>query len=83
MINRSSKQLTEKEAITLYESKEWQNWSHRELFEFQITQERLCVPFKYFHECTEKTLGKEVYTHEFAFKDKLYVEYLNIITTKL
>ena len=56
------KQLTEKQAIEFANSKVYETWSPRQIAEFQIEQERLCVPFDLFHESVEKTLGRPVFT---------------------
>ena len=68
------KQLTEKQAIEFANSKVYEAWSPRQIAEFQIEQERLCVPFDLFHESVEKTLGRPVFTHEFAFSENLRKE---------
>lgn len=60
------KQLTKEEAIAFGESKCYEGWSYRQIAEFQIQQCKLCIPFDVFHEAIEKTLGRPVYTHEFA-----------------
>ena len=38
----------------------------RQKAEFQLTQDKLCMPFQVFHEAIEATLGRPVYTHEFG-----------------
>ena len=38
----------------------------REIAEFQMEQDRLCVPFDVFHKAIEDALGRPVYTHEFG-----------------
>lgn len=38
----------------------------RQIAEFQIEQDRLCVPFDVFHKAITEALGRPVYTHEFA-----------------
>lgn len=68
------KQLTEKEAITFAENKLYEGMSYRQIAEFQMEQDRLCMPFDVFHEAIEKTLGRPVFTHEFAFCDILRKE---------
>lgn len=69
--------MTREQAIALSESKFWEGMSHREIAEFQIMEERLCMPFSVFHEAVEKTLGRPVFTHEFGLnlqgiKDELF-----------
>ena len=60
------KQLTKEQAISFYENKLYENMSYRQIAEFQIEQDRLCMPFDIFHEAMEKTLGRPVFTHEFG-----------------
>lgn len=69
-------QLTKKQAINLHNSKFWESWDDRKIAEFQMMQDLLCVPFSRFHEAMEKTLGRSVWTHEFASsnRDKLMAE---------
>jgi len=69
------KQLTKEEAIEFYESGKWKEMSPEELFEFQIQQRYLAVPFDKFHEAAEKALGRSVWTHEFASPKNLLEEY--------
>jgi hypothetical protein len=59
-------QLTKDEAIAFGESKSYEGMSYRQIAEFQINQECLCMPFSKFHEAVEKTLGRPVFTHEFG-----------------
>jgi hypothetical protein len=60
------KQLTTEEAIAFAESESYVGMSYRELAEFQINQEMLCMPFSVFHEAVEEVLGRPVWTHEFG-----------------
>lgn len=71
-----TKELAQEEAIALYNSKWWLEKSPREIVAFQLFTERLCLPFDVFHESVEKTLGRPVFTHEFAFADNLKKEFL-------
>ena len=57
-------------------SKIWEKWSKEEIVSFQLFTEELCMPFGIFHEATEHCLGRSVWTHEFAYADKLQKEYL-------
>lgn len=74
------KELTREEALQLYESGVWKNWSNEQLAGFQLWQEYLCVPFDRFHEAVQKTLGRPVYTHEFGTEGskRLQLEYLGV-----
>jgi len=60
------KQLTKEQAIGFADSGLYKCMSYREIAEFQIQQECLCMPFDVFHEAIEKTVGRSVYTHEFG-----------------
>ena len=51
-------------AIHLHDSKWWEGRTYREIAEFQMSTQELCVPFAVFHEAIEKTLGRPVFTHE-------------------
>ncbi len=70
------KQLTEEQAIKFYDSKEWQNWDNEQIVRLQLFQKKLCVNWSSFHEAMEDVLGRPVFTHEFAFADRLKQEYL-------
>lgn len=60
------KQLTREQAIAFGENKLYEGMTGRQIAEFQLMQDKLCVPFDVFHEAIEKALGRPVYTHEFA-----------------
>jgi len=60
------KQLTKEQAISFAESKSYEGMSSKEIAEFQINQEKMCMPFEIFHEAVEKTIGRPVFTHEFG-----------------
>ena len=69
--------MTKENAIALAESKFWEGMTHRQIAEFQMCEEKLCMPFSVFHEAVEKTLGRPVCTHEFGLnfhglKDELF-----------
>ena len=48
--------------------------TYRQIAEFQMEQDRLCMPFNVFHEAIEKVLGRPVFIHEFAFRDEIRKE---------
>lgn len=60
------KQLTKKQAIAFAENKCYEGMTSRQIAEFQLNQDRMCMPFDIFHEALEKELGRPVYTHEIA-----------------
>ncbi|MFH1012888.1 MAG: hypothetical protein V1769_00070 [Thermoplasmatota archaeon] len=68
-------QLTKEQALEIAESGVWKNWTDEEVTKFQLYQDRLCMDFSRFHESVEKTLGRPVYTHEFAFPEHLQKEF--------
>ena len=72
------KQLTKEDALDLYNSNEWKEWSSEKIVDFQLSQEILCMPFKVFHKAVEDVLNRPVWTHEFAFREKLIEEYFEI-----
>lgn len=59
-------QLTREQAIALSETKFWEAMTPREIAEFQLHTECLCMPFDVFHEAMEKALGRPIFTHEFG-----------------
>lgn len=71
-----SKQLTKDQAIAMYESGAYKTMSAEEIVRFQLFQDLLCIPFDNFHEAIEQVLGRSVWTHEFAYRDNLILEYL-------
>lgn len=70
------KQLTTPQAIAFAESKLYESWTERQIVEFQLFQDKLCMDFNRFHEAIEKVLQRPVFTHEFAFPDNLKKELL-------
>ena len=68
------KQLTKGQAIKIAESGEWKKWSDEDVVRFQLYQKFLCMDFSRFHEAMEKVLDRPMFTHEFAFYDKLVSE---------
>ena len=60
------RQLTKEQAVAFCDQKLWEDMSDRERTEFQMEQDRLCMPFDVFHAAIEKTLGRPVFTHEFG-----------------
>lgn len=69
--------MTKEQAIELHDSKFWEDMSPDERAQFQLFEDKLCMPFEVFHEAVEKTLGRPVFTHEFGFdRDGLKKELL-------
>jgi len=72
----TSHELTEEQAKKLFDCKFWEPMSLRDRALFQMHEKRLCMPFIVFHEAVEKTLGRPVFTHEFAYPDLIKKELL-------
>jgi hypothetical protein len=72
------KQLTEEQAIALFDGGEWKDWTLDEIAKFQLYQERLCMPFGEFHKAMEHVLGRSIWTHEFADQQRMIDEYEGI-----
>ena len=68
------KQLSKEQAIAFAENELYKGWTDRQIAEFQIEQDRLCMPFEVFRKALSNTLGRPVFTHEFAFRDSLKKE---------
>ena len=68
------KQLTKEQAIAFAENKLYEGMTSRQIAEFQLNQEKLCMPFHVFHKAIEEALGRPVWTHEFAFPENLKQE---------
>ena len=70
------KQLTREQAIAFCDNKLYEGMTSRQIAEFQMEQDLLCMPFDVFHKAMEEILGRPVFTHEFAFRDSLRKELL-------
>ena len=68
-------QITQDQAIKIYKSGIWENWTDEDIVKFQLFQKFLAIPFYRYHEAMEKVLGRPVFTHEFAYSDILIEEY--------
>lgn len=69
------KQLTKEQAIAFCDNKCYEGMTARQITEFQLSQDRLCVPVDVFHKSIEEALGRPVFTHEFAFRENLIKEF--------
>ena len=67
--------MTKKEAILLFVNRWYEFKTPLEIVEFQLYEEKLCMPFNLFHGAVEKVLGRPVYTHEFAEVERLREEF--------
>ena len=76
------RQISRQEAIAIFQSKLYEDWSYEQKVKFQLFQDRLSMPFDVFHEAIEKVLKRPVYTHEFGLnRDGLQKEFLGEICT--
>lgn len=57
-------QLTKEQAIAFCENKCYEGMTSRQIAEFQMEQDRLCMPFGVFHKAITEALGRPVFTHE-------------------
>ena len=71
------KQLTKEQAINLYKSKVYENWTDEQVVRLQLFQKKLCVDFNRFHIALNNVLGRPVYTHDLCLNyDDIVSEYL-------
>lgn len=56
--------IGKQKAIALCTSKWWEGRTDREIAEFQMLTDELCMPFGEFHRALESALGRPVFTHE-------------------
>lgn len=66
---------TKREATAMYKSEWWENKTAKEIVDFQLYEDRLCMPFDEFHKAITQALGRPVWTHEFADHEGLIAEY--------
>jgi len=66
--------MTRDEAVKLSESGWWNQATSKQIVDFQLNEELLCLPFAVFHKAVEDELGRPVWTHEFAKPDLLRAE---------
>lgn len=67
--------LTREQAVELGKSGVWKDWSDDKVVRVQLYEDRLCIGLSRFHKALENVLGRAVYTHELADRDKLQAEY--------
>jgi hypothetical protein len=68
--------VTKEQAVALFDSNWWEGKSPIELAMFQLFEERLCMPFAVFQDAVEAALKRSVWTHEFAYPERLQAELL-------
>ena len=69
-------QITKGQAIEMYDSSWWDGLPDRDVVKVQLFSQYLCMPFNEFHRRLSLVLGRDVYTHEFAYPDNLRHEFL-------
>lgn len=67
--------MTKQEAIKKSKSSFWVDLTPREIVDFQLYEEKLCMPWDIFHGAIEEALGRPVQTLEFAYPDNLKKEF--------
>lgn len=66
--------MTKEQAVNIAKKKWWKDCTPEEITAFQLYEDRLCMDFADFHQAVETTLGRPVFTHEFANADLLRKE---------
>jgi hypothetical protein len=67
--------MNREEALVKVNTKWWEERTDKEIVDFQLYEDRLCLPFSIFHASIEKVLNRSVWTHEFADMKGLQAEY--------
>ena len=67
--------MTKDEAIAFYKEGKWKALTHEERAALQLKEDRLCMPLTVYHEAITVALGRDVWTHEFAYPEKLIAEF--------
>ena len=60
------RELTKEEVIKLYDSEFWKEMNAENIALFQLTHERMCMPLDVFKDAVQESLGRPVWTHEYA-----------------
>ena len=66
--------LTRQQATALYESSFWESLAYVERARFQLSEDRLCMPFDVFLDAVERSLGRAVTVGEFLDSKSLLSE---------
>ena len=67
--------MTKEEAIAKAESRWYEGKSPREIVDFQLYEDRLCMPLPLYQEAVETVLGRPVFTNEYKTPERLIAEY--------
>jgi hypothetical protein len=71
---KMSTEITVEDAIAIAESEDYKGFSMVEWAILQLRQPKLCCDFSYLHKSVEFAAGRPVFTHEFAFSERLIAE---------
>ena len=66
--------LTRKEALMLAQAEFWKDMTDEHRARFQLWARRCCMPLHVFQTALERTLGRDVYTHEMTDFEGLTAE---------
>lgn len=67
--------MTKEEAIAKDESRWYGGKTPQEIVDFQLYEDRLCMPLPLYQEAVEKVLGRPVFTNEYKTPERLIAEY--------
>lgn len=67
-------EITKDQAIALAGTKFWEGMPPEAIARFQLSTNKLCMPFDVFQKFVTEALGRPVFTHEFAAPDLLLAE---------
>lgn len=62
--------MTREEALSMVETKWWEDVPLKDAARFQLYEDRLVMPFDLFQNGVQELLGRPVWTHEFASTKK-------------
>jgi hypothetical protein len=68
--------MIKEEAIALASTRWWEKCDAKKVALFQLQEPLLCMDFSAFHKAVEESLGRSVWTHEFANPSRLLEELL-------
>jgi hypothetical protein len=70
-----TKSIDKETAIKMYRSNWWEGMEPKKIATIGLITRELCLPFDVLHKAVEESLGRPVWTHEFALDFKgIYLE---------
>ena len=72
---KTVEQMTKEEAIYFAESGKWKTMSNKDLVDFQLYQDLVCVDWGTFCLAMNDVFGRPVFTHEYADRNALRKEF--------